>query len=121
MSIINTTLGWLAVGTLNEHFADALDPDIWADDPLGTPGCVINCGPCKAMHDLDEGGRRELERLVQLTHFREGGWDWWDEETGQLRWDVLEAYWAGHKSCGMSNGVPTGCDFSEPKPLVRAS
>lgn len=107
MTNIDTALGWMAVATF-EHLPREEDPD----DPLGGC-CTVNCGPCSALHSLDEPGRRELERIVMLTGYHQGGWDYWNDETSQLQWSLVEAVWAQHKSCGTSNGVLTGCNFDE--------
>lgn len=110
------TLGWLAVSVLNEHFPHPDDCESWIDPEapeMGTTGCVVNCGPCAALHGLDATERADLERLIRLTGYADTGWSWWDGEDDRLRWDVLEAYWDGHVSCGMSAGVLTGCRFED--------
>ena len=106
---IEHVLGWMAVTAMN-HFPHPDDEP--ADDPLGGC-CIVNCGPCSALHKLDDAGRRELERLMMLTGYHMGGWEYWDETTSQLDWVRIEAVWAQHKSCGISDGVLTGCTFDE--------
>lgn len=112
-------VGWMIVSVLNEHFPHPDHPETWIDDDdpndalIGTAGCIINCGPCGALHGLDASGRHAVEDFIRLTGYANSGWDWWQDDDGGLRWDVLEAYWAGHITCGVSNGVPTGCRFDD--------
>jgi hypothetical protein len=116
----NAALGWLVVGLINDHFPHPQDPS--EDDPeLGTPGCIINCGPCGALYWLSSRRyrRARIENLILATGYNKRGWVYWDDVADTLRWDWFRAYWARHKTCGMSNGVPTGCDF-EPEPARPA-
>lgn len=113
---VKTMLGWMTVTVLNEHFPHPDEPEKWVDEEapeLGTAGCVLNCGPCGALESLTITDRRRVEDFVRLTKFHIGGWSWWDDNADALRWDVLEAYWAGHKSCASVNGVGTGCGFDD--------
>lgn len=103
--------GWLAIAALN-HMPH---PEEWKpdpDDPMGNACCAVNCGPCSALKWMSGHDRRAIEYRIKLTGYAEGGWCFWDPYKNTLRWDWLETYWAAHKSCGMSNGVLTGCDFS---------
>lgn len=112
---LNKAFAWMAVGVINGHFPH---PTEWAlngdSDPMGAC-CVINCGPCAALHWISQepGRRNEFEAQIMLTDHHVGGWAYWNDETCGLDWDWFEAYWAQHTTCGMSNGVPTGCDFED--------
>lgn len=106
---VERNLAWLVVGTINEHFPHPDDVEV--DPVMGTSGCIVSCGPCGALHALLRipRGRHEVERMVRLTGYHEGGWSYWDEETDTLRWDWFEEFWAGHKGCASSNGVVEPC------------
>ena len=117
---------WLIVGLINEHFPSprtAFDDDPDWEPVMGTSGCTVNCGPCSGLHWLSRtiSGRAEVDRLVRLTRFQEGGWDYWDETADTLRWDWFTAFWDAHLSCGASGGVPTGCSFDDDEPTRAAT
>lgn len=115
MTEIEKSLAWLVTGLINEHFPhpDSQD-ETEEDDALGTPGCVHNCGPCGALHalSLSGEGRAEVERLVRLTGFQEGGWAFWDDANDRLRWGWFEGWWSRHKAC-WTNGTESGCHYDE--------
>lgn len=106
---LELNLAWLVVGTINEHFPHPDDVEV--DPIMGTSGCIVSCGPCGALHalSLTPEGRYEVECKVELTGFNQGGWSYWNEETGKLRWDWFREFWAGHKGCASSNGVVEPC------------
>lgn len=105
-------LAWLIVGSINDHYPH---PEAGEEDAVfGTSGCIVNCGPCKALHwlALSQRGRDAVEDAVRRTGYHEGGWAYWDDETGGLRWDWFREYWNGHRGCVFVGGVSQGCDFS---------
>lgn len=112
---LDEAFGWFAVQAINSEFPHPDEPIEDEGDPLGGC-CVIRCGPCGALSWLSKTNRGELERVIRLTGYTEGGWCFWDDARDVLRWDLLEAHWARHQSCGVSNGVLTGCSLDEETP-----
>lgn len=111
-----THLAWFAVSVLNDHFPHPEEDDPADDNPdMGSPGCVVNCGPCSALHwfSQTEERRAVFEAHVRLTGFHIGGWSHWDGPTDRLLWDFFTAYWARHKGCSVSNGIVGPCKFSD--------
>lgn len=79
-----THLAWFAVSVLNDHFPHPEEDDPADDNPdMGSPGCVVNCGPCSALHwfSQTEERRAVFEAHVRLTGFHIGGWSHWDGPT----------------------------------------
>lgn len=113
---LETAMAWMVVGKLNDHFPHPDDPfDDGSEDfaVMGTPGCVVRCGPCGALKWFSDNDREAFERMVRLTGFEQGGWSYWDDETDGLRWDWFESYWAAHKGCSATNGVAKPCHYGE--------
>lgn len=108
---IRTAMAWLVVGLINEHFPHPDEPEQDWDPVMGNSGCIINCGPCGALHALSQTpkGRSEIEAAVRLTGFQRGGWSYWDAQANGLRWDWFAQFWAGHKGCASSNGIVEPC------------
>lgn len=106
-------LGWIIVGAINDHFPHPEEEDL--EDPvMGTMGCTINCGPCGALHSLDEEGRRWIEHLIRMTGYPlGGGWCYWDDANDRLRWGWFEWWWDAHKGCGSVNGNVQPCVFED--------
>jgi hypothetical protein len=117
---IDDAMGWLIVGLINDHFPHPDEPDPEEDSELGTAGCIINCGPCGALHYLSssEEGRRWVEDAVRRIGFQHG-WCYWNPPADGLKWDWFESYWAGHKGCAFSNGVALGCAWADEDELSR--
>lgn len=105
-------LAWLVLGIINEHAPWDDDPS--EDDPvMGSPGCIINCGPCAALHWFYLNDQGYIDELIKMTGWGKDGWTFWDAEVGTLNWTMIKGYWDRHKGCGSVNGVPTPCDFRD--------